>query len=113
MALGLKGADVDSVFLLLFPTFQGVVAQGVLGVEVEETAVAEYESVELLLALDVDLSGAGLDAPAEGKLALPEPVRVLPDSEDRTLTGLRRRGGRVWWSPLCRNCYVSVSPCLT
>jgi hypothetical protein len=37
---------------------RGAVVEGFLGVEVEETAVAEHESVELLLALDVGLSGA-------------------------------------------------------
>ncbi len=79
---------------------------------VEETAVAEYERVELLLALDVGLSGAALDASEEGNLALSELAPGLPHSEGRTLTGLAsavRAGLR--WPVARRSCHFSASPC--
>jgi hypothetical protein len=60
--------------------------------EVDETAELEHENVELRIALDGDLSGAGLDASEEGKLVLPEPAPVLPHGEDPTLPGLASPG---------------------
>jgi hypothetical protein len=59
---------------------------------VDATAELEHENVELRIAFDGDLSGAGLDASEEAKLALPQPAPVLRHGEDPTLPGLASPG---------------------